>query len=87
MRESKCVNGDDVEAAWNEFKSVVKEVAEVVCGRKKVRKEKRTTWWSKEVEVAVKSKKEAYVIERWLQVKTADAKEVYLKIKRQQVMQ
>ena len=33
--------------------------AEVVCGRKRVRKEKRTTWWSKEIEVAVKSKKEA----------------------------
>ena len=80
MREAKCVNGDDVEAAWNEFKSDVKEVAEVVCGRKKVRKEKRTAWWSKEVEVAVKSKKEAY--KRWLQVKTENAKEVYLKAKR-----
>ena len=34
MREAKCVNGDDVEAAWNEFKSDIKEVAEVVCGRK-----------------------------------------------------
>ena len=34
-----------------------KEVAEVVCGRKKVRKEKRTAWWSKEVEVAVKARR------------------------------
>ena len=49
MREAKCVYGDDAEAAWNEFKSDVKEVAEVVCGRQKVRKEKRTAWWSKEV--------------------------------------
>ena len=53
---------------------------DVVCGRKKIRKEKSTAWWSKEVEVAVKSKKEAY--KRWLQVKTEDAKEVYLKAKR-----
>ena len=80
MREAKCVNGDDVEAAWNEFKRDVLEVAEVVCGRKKVRKEKRTTWWSKEVELAVKSKKEAY--KRWLQVKSTEAKEEYLKAKR-----
>jgi len=80
MKEAKCVNGDNVEAAWNEFKSAVLEVAEVVCGRKKCRKEKRTSWWSKEVEQAVKSKKEAY--KRWLQVKSADAKEEYLKAKR-----
>ena len=79
MKEAKCVNGDNVEAAWNEFKSAVLEVAEVVCGRKKCRKEKRTSWWSKEVEQAVKSKKEAY--KRWLQVKSADAKEEYLKAK------
>ena len=32
-----------MEAAWNEFKRDALEVAEVVCGRKKVRKEKRTT--------------------------------------------
>ena len=80
MKEAKCVNGDNVEAAWNVFKSAVLEVAEVVCGRKKCRKEKRTSWWSKEVEQAVKSKKEAY--KRWLQVKSADAKEEYLKAKR-----
>ena len=41
---------------------------------------KRTTWWSKEVELAVKSKKEAY--KRWLQVKSTEAKEEYLKAKR-----
>ena len=51
MREAKCVNGDDVEAAWNEFKRDVLEVAEIVCGRKKVRKRrgphggaKRSNW-------------------------------------------
>ena len=72
----------EVEAAWNEFKRDILEVVEVevVCGRKRVRKEKRTTWWSKEVEMAVKSKKEAY--KRWLQVKSAEAKEEYLKAKR-----
>ena len=62
------------------------EVAEVVCGRKQVRKEKRTTWWSKEVELAVKSKKEAY--KRWLQVKSAEyLKEEHLKPKGQQIIQ
>ena len=80
MREAKCADGDDVEAAWKEFKRAVLEVAEVVCGRKKCRKEKRTAWWSTEVELAVRRKKEAY--KRWLQVKSADAKEEYLKAKR-----
>ena len=61
LRVSKCVNGDEVEAAWNELKRDILEVAELVCGRKRVKKEKRTTWWSKEVEMAVKSKKEAYI--------------------------
>ena len=42
LRVAKCVNGDGVEAAWNEFKRDILEVAEIVCGRKRVRKEKRT---------------------------------------------
>ena len=40
----------------------------------------RTTRWSKEVELAVKSKKEAY--KRWLQVKSTEAKKEYLKAER-----
>ena len=36
---------------------IFKKVAEVGCGRKKVRKVKRTTWLSKEVKVAEKNKK------------------------------
>ena len=80
LRVTKCVNGDEVEAVWNEFKRDILEVAEVVCGRKRVKKEKRTTWWSKEVKMAVKIKKETY--KRWLQVKSAEAKEEYLKAKR-----
>ena len=34
LRAAKCVNGDEVEAAWNEFKRDILEVVEVVCGRK-----------------------------------------------------
>ena len=60
--------------------SVVMETAECVCGRKKCRNDKqRTRWWNKEVETAVR-KKIAY--KRWLQVKTREAKEEYLILKR-----
>ena len=42
---------------------ICKKGAEVVCGRKKVRKEKRTTWLSKEVKVAEKIRNRH---KRWL---------------------
>ena len=66
---------------WEEFKNDVMESAEVACGRKKCRNEKhRPRWWNREVEVAVRKKKIAY--KRWLQLKTLDAKEEYLRAKR-----
>ena len=60
---------------------IFKKVAEVVCGRKKVRKEKRTTWLSKEVKVAEK-RQEIGIRGGYIQVKTVEAKEGYLKAKR-----
>ena len=38
---AKWVNGSDVEKSWDEFKSVVMETAEGVCGQKKCRNEKQ----------------------------------------------
>ena len=37
MNVAKWVNGSDVEKSWDEFKDVVMETAEGVCGRKKCR--------------------------------------------------
>ena len=63
------VDGSNVAKSWQEFRSVVMEAAEGVCGRKKCRNDKqRTRWWNKEVETAVRKQKIAY--KRWLQVKT-----------------
>ena len=51
-----------------------------VWGRKKCRNDKqRTRWWNKEVETAVRKK---IACKRWLQVKTREAKEEYLILKR-----
>ena len=41
MNGAKWVNGSDVEKLWDEFKSVVKETAEGVCGLKKSRMKSR----------------------------------------------
>ena len=61
LNGAKWVNGSDVEKSWQEFRSVVMETAECVCGRKKWRNDKqRTRWWNKEVETAVRKKKIAY---------------------------
>ena len=60
---------------------MVIETAKGVCGRKKCRNDKqRTRWWNMEVETAVRKNKIAY--KRWLQVKTREAKEEYLILKR-----
>ena len=57
LNGAKWVNGSDVEKSWQEFRSVVMETAEGVCGRKKCRNDKqRTRWWNKEVETAVRKK-------------------------------
>ena len=79
LNGAKWVNGSDVEKSWQEFRSEVMETAGV-WGRKKCRNDKqRTRWWNKEVETAVR-KKIAY--KRWLQVKTREAKDEYLILKR-----
>ena len=41
MNVAKWVNGSDVEKSWDEFKGVVMETAEGVCGQKKCRNEKQ----------------------------------------------
>ena len=71
---------NDAELAWNVLKKAITESVEEVCGRRKCRKKKRTRWWNREVEGAVKRKKEAF--SRWLEVKSIEAKEEYRKAKR-----
>ena len=43
LNGAKWVNGSDVEKSWQEFRSVVMETAEGVCGRKKCRNDKQRT--------------------------------------------
>ena len=45
---------------------------------------KRTKWWNNEVKEAVRKKKVAYIV--WSQQKTSEAKEEYLKAKREAKM-
>ena len=81
LNEAKWTNGSDVEKMWEEFKDNAIETAEVVCGRIKYENgNQRTRWWGKEVELSVRKKKLAF--KRWLQLKTTEAKEEYLRAKR-----
>ncbi len=74
--------GDDVERMWEDFKGGILGTAEVVCGRRKWhRGETKTGWWSKEVEAAIRKKKLIYKM--WLQLKTDEARDVYLGAKRE----
>ena len=67
---------------WEEFKGVILGTAEEVCGRRKCQSsKKRTGWWSKEVEAAIRKKKIAY--KRWIQVKTTEAREMYIVAKKE----
>ena len=66
---------------WEEFKGGILGTTEEVCGRKKGQNgKKRTGWWDKEVKAAIRKKKMAY--KRWLQVKTEEAREMYLEAKK-----
>ena len=81
LNEAKWMNGSDVEKMWEEFKNNAIETAEVVGGRIKYwNRNQRTRWWGKEVELSVRKKKLAF--KRWLQLKTTEAKEEYLRAKR-----
>ena len=53
--------GKDVEVAWEELKEGILRSAVEVCGGSRARrKRRRTAWWSKEVQEAVRAKKLAY---------------------------
>ena len=77
----KQIEEEDVDRMWEEFKGGILGTAEEVCGRRKRQSgKKRTGWWGKEVEAAIRKKKMAY--KRWLQVKTEEAREMYLEAKK-----
>ena len=78
----KQIEVEDVDRMWEEFKGGILGTAEEVCGRRKGQSgKKRTGWWGKEVEAAIRKKEMAY--KRWLQVKTEEAKEMYLEAKKE----
>ena len=53
--------GKDIEVAWEELKEGILRSAVEVCGESRARRERRrTAWWSKEVQEAVRAKKLAY---------------------------
>ena len=53
--------GKDIEVAWEELKEGILRSADEVCGNLRVKRERRrTAWWSKEVQEAVRAKKLAY---------------------------
>ena len=53
--------GKDIEVAWAELKERILRSAVEVCGESRVRGERRrTAWWSKEVQDAVRATKLAY---------------------------
>ena len=61
FRQRRCVDGNDVERVWREFKDSITEATEKVVGRSKKRKVKKaTSWWSVEVKQAVRKKKDMY---------------------------
>ena len=75
------IEGEDVDRMWEEFKRSLLGTVEDVCGRRKYQSgKKRTGWWNKEVEAAIRKKRMAY--KRWLQVKTEEAGEMYLEAKK-----
>ena len=78
----KQTEWEDVDRMWEEFKGGILGTAEEVCGRRKGQSgKKRTGWWGKEVEAAIRKKKTAY--KKWLQVKTKEAREMHLEAKKE----
>ena len=68
----------EIEEEWMNFKMSIGEVSREICGVKRVggrSRRKGSEWWSKELEVQVKKKKEAYV--RYLGVKSRETWEEY----------
>ena len=77
--------GKDVEAAWAELKEGILRSAVEVCGETRVRRERRrTAWWSKEVQEAVRAKKLAY--RKLLDQGSEEAKVAYNEAKKEAKM-
>ena len=53
----KQIEGEDVDRMWEEFQGGILGTVEEVCGRRKGQNcVKRTGWWGKEVEAAIRKK-------------------------------
>ena len=54
-------SGEGIEVAWEELKEGILRSAVEVCAESRARRERRrTAWWSKEVQEAVRAKKLPY---------------------------
>lgn len=81
-RTARQIGGQTVEVAWNELKEGVLRSAVEVCGMSRKRSgRRRTAWWSKEVQDAVKAKKAAY--KRLLNQGSEEAKLAYNEAKKE----
>jgi hypothetical protein len=69
----------DVQQEWELFKSALLAAASECCGLKRLGvpngNDKRTCWWTPEVQDAVRAKKEAF--KRWLNAKTPSTRMLY----------
>ncbi|KAF6203343.1 hypothetical protein GE061_003761 [Apolygus lucorum] len=69
-------DSDDLEGAWNTFKTVVLSAAEEICGTATTGQHKKCTrWWTEEVKFHVKEKKRLWKL--YLQRKTIRAYAAY----------
>lgn len=69
---------ENVEMEWDRMKAVMKEVAEGVCGMKRVgRGKKGTDWWNDELERLCKEKRSKF--EQWLESKTVESRREYVR--------
>ena len=76
--EWKDMETESVEMEWNKMKAAMKEVAEGVCGMKRVgRGKKGTDWWNDELERLCKEKRSKF--EQWLESKTVESRREYVR--------
>ena len=76
--EWKGMETESVEMEWDKMNAAVKEVAEGVCGMKRVgRGKKGTDWWNDELERLCKEKRSKF--EQWLESKTVESRREYVR--------